>query len=235
MSVSFVIPCYQEVESLALLGPSLAEMPADEIVFVDDGSCDGTWDALERLAAQDRRVVCVRHEQNRGVGAAMRTGFATSRGAVVVVYDADATYPLADAARLVETLDTDFVDVVTATPFAVGGGLEDVPFRRRLLSQGARLAWRLTVGEAAREVTCFTCAFRAYRREALDRLVFDADGFAAAAEILGRLLLTGHRVAEVPSTLGTRAAGQSKMRVGRALKGHLAAMAACLRSRMTTE
>lgn len=235
MTVSFVIPCYQEVESLALLGPRLGEMPADEIVFVDDGSCDGTWEALQGLAGEDRRVVCVRHEHNRGVGAAMRTGFEVSRGQVVVVYDADATYPLSDAVRLVEALDTAFVDVVTATPFAAGGGLDDVPLRRRLLSQGARLAWRLTVGEAAREISCFTCAFRAYRREALEQLVFEADGFAAAAEILGRLLLGGHRVAEVASTLGTRAAGQSKLRVGRALRGHLAAMGACLRSRMTAE
>ena len=183
MRVSFVIPCYQEAETLASWAGHLPQVEADEIVFVDDGSCDGTAEVLARLAMADARVQVVRHAHNRGVGAAMRTGFEASRGDVVVVYDADLTYPLVDAARLVARLDEAFVDVVTATPFGAGGGLDGVPWRRRILSQGARLAWRITVGERARDVTCFTCAFRAYRRSALAGLAFEADGFAAAAEM----------------------------------------------------
>ena len=78
MRVSFVVPCYQEEESLARLAPVLPSLAADEVVLVDDGSTDGTAAALRAMAAADPRVRVETHAHNRGVGAAMRTGFAAS-------------------------------------------------------------------------------------------------------------------------------------------------------------
>lgn len=232
MQLSLVIPCYREEAALAALADGVAELPGDEIVFVDDGSDDGTPAALERLARAHPRVRVMTHATNRGVGAAMRTGLEAARGDVVVVYDADATYPRADIPRLVGALGSE-VDVVTATPFSADGGLEDVPFFRRVLSRAAVLAYRLVLGRRARGITVFTCAFRAYRREVLASLVFESDGFPAAAEILGRLILRGARVEEIASTLSVRTAGVSKMRVGRAAWGHLGVLRRLLWSRMT--
>ena len=94
MRVSFVIPCYQEEDALAALRPLLGGIDAEEIVFVDDGSTDATAATLAEIAAGDARVKIETHAANRGVGAAMRTGIAATRGEVVVVYDADRTYPL---------------------------------------------------------------------------------------------------------------------------------------------
>ena len=94
MKASFVIPCYQEEDSLESFAPRLPDVIADEILFVDDGSTDGTAARLAAIAAADPRVRVVTHAENRGVGAAMRTGLEASRGDVVVVYDADMTYPL---------------------------------------------------------------------------------------------------------------------------------------------
>ncbi len=219
MTVSFVIPCYQEEEALAALRPHLTELTADEIVFVDDGSRDGTGAALLALAAEEPRARIKTHPTNRGVGAAMRTGIRASTGDVVVVYDADRTYPLADAARLVAALGSEH-DVAGATPFAGGGGLDGVPAGRSLLSRAAVLAYRLVLGRHGRHLTVYTCAFRAWRGSFVRDLAWRSDGFPAAAEQLGRALLLGGRAVEVPSTLRRRTEGTSKMRVLPTAWGH---------------
>ena len=220
MHLSVVIPCFQEAHALEAWPALLQQLDADEVLFVDDGSTDRTAAQLQSLAADDPRVRILTHETNRGVGAAMRTGLQAAGGQVVVVYDADATYPLADIPKLVAAL-AEGVDVVTATPFGEDGALDGVPFHRRVLSQGAVGVYRRAIGPAANDISVFTCAFRAYRREVLEGLEFVSDGFPAAGEILGRLLLAGHRVMQVPSTLGTRTAGESKMRILRTIRGHL--------------
>src|SRR5437868_11189659 len=99
---------------------ALLAVPADQWVFVDDGSTDGTADRLAAAASRDPRVTVVTHARNRGVGAAVRTGIAAARGDVVVTYDADRTYPAADAARLVAAVAAG-ADVATASPFVAGG------------------------------------------------------------------------------------------------------------------
>lgn len=232
MIVSFVVPCFQEESALAAFGPLLPEIEADQIVFVDDGSTDGTASALAALAAAHPRVEVVTHARNRGVGAAMRTGAAATRGDVVVFYDVDATYPLADAARMVTDLGGD-LDVVTANPFGPDGKLDDVPFFRRLLSRGAALSYRVVLGGRARGLDVFTCAFRAWRGPLLRELIWTSDGFPAAAEMFGRALLGGARAAQRPSTLRARTAGVSKMRVVPAALGHLGVLSRLLWARLT--
>ena len=231
MRVSFVVPCYQEEAALERFSGLLTGLEADEIVFVDDGSTDGTARRLAEVLGRDGRARVVTHARNRGVGAAMRTGFAAATGDVVVVYDADRTYPAGDAARLVAEVERG-ADIATASPFAPGGAVGRVPFGRRVLSRGAALAYRLVLGRRARGLSTFTCAFRAYRRSLLEGLVFHSDGFAAAAEILGRALLRGARVVEVPSRLTARTEGASKMRVLSALRGHLTALVRLLVARL---
>ena len=220
-TISYVVPCFQEEEALVPFADLLLRIEATEIVFVDDGSTDGTAACLGRLSRGDARVRIATHPVNRGVGAAMRTGIRATSGEVVVVYDVDATYPLADAGELVAQVRAG-ADLATASPFVAGGASPAVPWPRLVLSRGAVAAYRWAVGPAARGVETFTCAFRAYRGSWVRALDFESDGFPAAAEILGRALLEGRRVVEVPSTLTPRRAGASKMRVGRALAGHLA-------------
>jgi len=232
MALSFVVPCYQEEDALAALAPHLDAIEADEIVFVDDGSTDGTAAALEALAREHVRVRVVTHPQNRGVGAAMRSGAAATSGDVVVIYDADRTYPIADAARLVAALGTER-DVVTATPFSADGGLEGVPFGRRLLSRAAALSYRVVLGRRARGINVYTCAFRAWRGDLLRSLRWRSDGFPAAAEMFGRAILADARVAQVSSTLRVRTEGVSKMRVIPAALGHLGVLGRLLWARIT--
>jgi dolichol-phosphate mannosyltransferase len=215
MRLTLVVPCFQEEESLRALATRGNEIPGDEVLFVDDGSTDGTAAALGEIASRDPRVRVLRHERNRGVGAAMRTGFAAATGDVTVVYDADSPYPLADVPRLVAAVEAG-ADLATATPVAADG----VPGWRRFLTARAAAAYRRALGERAARTTCFTCAFRAYRTSWIRSLAFESDGFPAAAEILGRALLAGARVVEVESRLSPRAHGRSKMRLIKAVRGH---------------
>jgi dolichol-phosphate mannosyltransferase len=234
VGASLVVPCYEEEAALERWGALLPDLRVSEVVFVDDGSRDGTARALRVLAERDPRVRILTHASNLGCGAAMRTGLAAARGEVVVVYDADRTYPPEDIDHLVAAV-TAGADLATASPFAPGGDASSVPWVRRLVSRIARWPYRVVLGRRARGVATFTCAFRAYRSELLPRLRFRSDGFAAAAEILGRALLAGARVVEVPSRLTPRTEGRSKMRFFRAALGHLRALGALLRARMTAQ
>jgi SAM-dependent methyltransferase len=234
--LTLVVACYNEEESLPrlfrelekLLSLSRARGLLVELVFVDDGSRDGTAAGLAGFCGErgGRRILT--HAENRGFGAAMRTGLAGARGRVLVCYDADATYPIEDVLTLYDRVDD--ADVAGASPFA-GRGLVRTGRVRGALSLLAAKLYRLALRDRAAELTAFTCAFRAYRTERLRGLPWRADGFLAAAEVLVRFLLTGARVREVPSTLSQRRAGRSKMRVLRTALAHLRlAVATALRA-----
>ena len=88
-----VVPVFNEATTIAtMLRTVLAQPFVREVVVVDDGSGDGTWDALQPLPQEDARVKIFRHEKNQGKGAALRTGFSHATAPVVIVQDADLEY-----------------------------------------------------------------------------------------------------------------------------------------------
>src|SRR5262245_50410884 len=92
--LSAVIPVLNEAESLPALYGELTQVAQDngyelEIVFVDDGSTDNSWDEIEQLATHDARVRGIRFRRNFGKAAALAAGFAAARGELVVTLDAD--------------------------------------------------------------------------------------------------------------------------------------------------
>lgn len=231
MLVSVVVPLFNEEPGLEGLAADLDTMRRAlegmgqrmEIVFVDDGSVDGTSWALALLyrARRDARVVA--HRVNRGFGAAMRSGIEESRGAVVVCYDGDRPYPPEDAALLVEAvMGPEGADCATVSPWASGGRAPGVGPLRALLSRGASLLYRIALRGKGRGITCFTASFRAYKADALRGIEFRSDDFLAPAEVMVRLLRQGRRVVEIASTLRPRETGVSKMRILRTVRRHLA-------------
>jgi dolichol-phosphate mannosyltransferase len=226
MDISIVIPCYNEIDSIAhkpsellAVAEQLAETQAVEVIFVDDGSTDGTAAALQaacggwagRAAA---RLVC--HPSNRGLGAALRTGFAAARGSVVVTSDSDGTYQFSEIPALLMRLAPG-IDIVTASPYHPDGVAGVTPLRL-VLSQGSSFLYRLLVN---RSVHTYTSLFRAYRRHVIDHVPFEADGFLAGTELMVKSMLAGCRVAEHPAVLHARSHGQSKARLLRTIAAHL--------------
>jgi dolichol-phosphate mannosyltransferase len=224
MKLSVVIPCYNEadgvqalVESLVPVVEGLRREQDVEILFVDDGSTDGTGDLLEAAFAAVSETRVVRHERNRGLGAAVRTGFANARGEVVVNTDSDATYPFELIPKLLACLRPG-VDLVTASCYHPLGGIENVPGYRVFLSKGASLLYRLLLD---RHIHTYTCLFRAYRRHVIETVPFESDGFLGVTEILANSIRQGYRVAELPCVLRSRRFGLSKARVIPIIRSHL--------------
>jgi dolichol-phosphate mannosyltransferase len=229
MDLSIVIPCYNELDGLSKLPdelmPVLVQLTSTqsvEVIFVDDGSQDGTGLALQQ-AFDARHELGLsfkfeRHPVNRGLGAAIRTGFAAAAGNVIVTTDSDGTYKFANIPALLACL-TPKVGLVTASPYHPAGGVEGVPGYRLLLSQGSSLIYRLLVDW---RVHTYTALFRAYRRQIVDTIPFQSDGFLAGTELMVKAMLAGWRVAEYPAVLHARVAGVSKAKLARTIRAHLA-------------
>ena len=132
-----------------------------ELVFVDDGSSDGTFAELERLHAQDPRVHAIRFKRNFGQHPAMHAGFVRARGDVVVTMDGDLQNQPEDIPRLIAALDS--ADVASGRRTA------------RRDSWGRTLPSRLINGMLRRftgvPISDFGCAFNAYRRSAIEPML----------------------------------------------------------------
>jgi dolichol-phosphate mannosyltransferase len=225
-AISVVVAMYNEEESLPQLFEKLGTLqsvkPRDwllDFVLVNDGSSDRTLEVAGRLKPPEWDVQVLSHAVNQGFGAAIRTGFAAARGKVVVCYDADCTYPVEDVIKLVREVLAG-ADVATANAFSGQGKIIHVPLWRRFLSNANSWLYRLVVGPGGKDIQVYSCAFRAYRGELVRELSFQSNGFGAASEILGRLILSGHRIVQVDSVLTTREFGQSKMHVLKATLEH---------------
>ncbi|HWQ14510.1 MAG TPA: glycosyltransferase family 2 protein [Roseiflexaceae bacterium] len=235
MQLSLVIPCYNESDSVAQMYAQLSAIRGElerrgafEVVFVDDGSTDDTFTQLSGAFSGWGNVRIVQHERNRGLGAALRTGFANARGEIIVVTDSDGTYPFTTIPGLLDRLTPD-VDIVTSSAYHPQGGVEGVPPYRLLFSKGASLIYRILVN---RHIYTWTAMYRAYRRGVLERVPTTAEGYLVMAELLVNALLAGYRVAEYPAVLHVRRYGQSKAKVWRITRSHLRFQAGILRRRL---
>lgn len=228
MTISLIVPCFNEAEGLLRLEHELWSVVSDlstrgaiDVVFVDDGSRDDTPKLLASLS--ERWSPCgvptrvVTHTVNQGLGAALRSGFLAARGDVIVTTDSDATYPFAEIPRLLALLESG-ADVVTASPYHPEGGVLNVPAYRLVLSRGASTLYRAVLG---RGVHTYTSMFRAYRRGVLTTVGFEARGFLSGTELLVNAILAGFRVAEYPTVLHARRFGTSKAKLARTVTAHL--------------
>jgi dolichol-phosphate mannosyltransferase len=212
--LSVVIPVYNEVESLAVLHGELnavatAQQYDAEFIFVDDGSDDGSWEAIRRLAAVDSKVRGIRLRRHFGKAAALNAGFHATRGEIIVTLDADLQDDPREIPKLLEKLNQGF-DVVS--------GWKQVrhdPAHRVFASRAFNWLVSRMTGVRLHD---HNCGLKCYRREIFDevRLYGELHRFVpvlAAAR--------GFRVGEVAVNHRPRQFGRSKFGVGRYLKGFL--------------
>jgi dolichol-phosphate mannosyltransferase len=224
--VTVIVPCYNEEEGLPSLLARLRNMRTNgasnwHFLFVDDGSTDDTFGRLLRAAREESWVEVVRHHENLGLGAALRTGFEHARSPVLCTIDSDCTYPpekLPELAKLVQQGS----EIVTASAWHPESAAADGSRVRIQLSRMVSALYKLLIGQ---DVYTFTCLFRAYRRETIQGISFRSNGFAAVAEMMLRAMLSGCRVAEVPMRLESRQFGESKLKVSDAIVAHIRLLA----------
>jgi dolichol-phosphate mannosyltransferase len=219
-SVTVVVPCYNEEAGLPSLIGRIAGMgeAAREWrwLFVDDGSSDGTFGALLNAARDHSWIDVVRHSENLGLGAALRTGFEQARSSIVCTIDSDCTYPPERLPELVALVQAG-AEIATASAWHPESAAAEGSPLRLWLSRMVSSAYQRLIG---RDVHTFTCVFRAYRTDAIRRIRFRSSGFAAVAEIMLRAILVGYAVREVPMRLESRCFGESKLKVGDAIMAH---------------
>ncbi len=183
--LSVVIPVFNEVTTIDRLIATVLEVEfAKEIIVVDDHSTDGTRAALDALAASHDNIRVFRHETNRGKGAALRTGFAQARGRFVIVQDADLEYDPAEYPKMLGPLVEGSADVVYGSRF-MGGDSHRVQYfwhmvGNRWLTLISNLFTRLNLSDME---TCF----KAFRREIVQSIRIEEDGFGVEPEITAKL------------------------------------------------
>jgi len=208
--LSIVAPLFNEEESLALLVDEIrvaidATGRSWEALMVDDGSTDGSLDALRHLAARDPRVRVFHHRRNAGQSAALATGFSAARGTIVITLDADLQNDPADIPRLLERLDEGF-DVVSGVRAERHDG-----WVRRVSSRIANAVRNWATDES---ITDVGCSLKAYRREYLENLPM----FTGMHRFLPTLVRwNGARVTEIEVRHRPRLHGVAKYGIGNRL------------------
>lgn len=213
-ALSFFFPAHNEsanIEALVLEAlealPELAE--EFEITAVNDGSRDETGRIADRLAAEHPSVHAVHHPVNRGYGAAVRSGLAAAQHPLVFFTDGDRQFRVVDLAILLDRLaGPDDPDVV------VGYRLKRAdPLVRLLYASAYRLALRIFYGLPVRDPDC---AFKLFRRAALEGIRLESGGAFMSAELLIKLRARGNRVVEAgvphyPRTAGSPSGANPKV------------------------
>jgi len=202
--LSVVVPTYNEAGSVPKLAERLhtALGARDwELVIVDDGSPDGTADIAAALAPRIPTNV-VRRAGKGGLASAVIAGFAAARGDVLVVMDADLSHPPELVPALLSAIE-DGADLAVGSRYVAGGGVEDWPMKRQIVSRVACL-----MGSALVPVRDATSGFFALRRSVIEGVTLNPIGFKIGFEVIARGRY--RRVVEVPYTFRDRELGASK-------------------------
>ena len=203
-TLTIVIPVYNERDTvMTMLEKVLRQDTAPlskEVVVVDDGSIDGTRELLQSAAWESLgrepgdRVHLLRHARNRGKGACLKSALAEARGELVLVQDADLEYDPADYPALLEPILSGRADAVFGNRFHAGA--HRVPrFHRYVLNRMFTLLCNLLTSIALNDVTA---CYKVLRRDLLDELQLQSNGFSMETELTVKLARTGARIYEVP-------------------------------------
>jgi glycosyltransferase involved in cell wall biosynthesis len=206
--ISIVIPCFNEAETLeALVDAVLASpVPDKEIVVVDDASTDGT-DKVIRSAIEPRVAKVIRHEINRGKGAALRTGFAAATGDIVLVQDADLEYDPRDYERLLQPILEHRADVVYGSRFSGGESHRVLYFWHWVTNKMLTLLSNMLTDL---NLTDMETCYKAFRREILEQIRIEEDRFGFEPEITAKVAKLGCRIYEVGISYAGRTYAEGK-------------------------
>ena len=203
-SLSIFFPCYNEEANVGRMIEQAVKVGEEtgvdyEVVVVDDGSRDGSAGIVRSWVKRNPRVRLVQHDRNRGYGAALRTGLRSVTKNLVFLTDGDNQFQLSDIEKLFFKIDS--CDVVAGYRIS----RQDGPLRRlkgRLWTQLNRTLFGLRVRDV-------DCAFKLFRRSALEGLALESNQLLIHAEILARLRKKGCRIEEVGIPHYPRTAGKA--------------------------
>ncbi|MGB0385337.1 MAG: glycosyltransferase [Ardenticatenaceae bacterium] len=220
MKAVVITPTYNEAKNIGLLIPQiLAQDRCLEVLVVDDNSPDGTGQIADKMAVREPRIHVLHHTRKEGLGPAYVAGFkwALAYGAdLIFEMDADLSHHPKYLPAFLRAIEDS--DMVLGSRYVKGGGTQNWPLSRQLISQGGSLYARAILGVNVRDLTG---GFKCFRRQVLETINLDgiqANGYGFQVELTYRALQAGFRISEIPITFVDREHGESKMTSGIALE-----------------
>ncbi|MGD8371020.1 MAG: glycosyltransferase family 2 protein [Syntrophobacterales bacterium] len=207
MKVSVVIPVYNEVGTVEEIVARVQAVPLDkEIVMVDDASTDGTREQLEKIDQTHEDVTVIYHDHNQGKGAALRTGFNSATGDVVIIQDADLEYDPREYPVLLEPIMDGRADVVYGSRFL--GGPHRVLFFWHYV--GNKFLTLLSNALTNLNLTDMETCYKVFKREILEGMTLRSNRFGFEPEFTVKVAKKNLRIYEVPISYSGRTYAEGK-------------------------
>lgn len=207
-----LVPTYNEIENISKFLTSLLEVPGFDILVIDDNSPDGTGKEVQKIAAQNPRVILHSREKKEGLALAYLSGFewGFQHGyEVFVQMDADFSHATKDVPRLLDALKTH--DMAMGSRYVPGGSTSGWSAIRKCISRGGNIYAQMVLGTPYKDMTG---GFNAWKKHVLDKIDLSkirSRGYAYQVEMKFRCHKAGFKMAEVPILFENRVLGESKM------------------------
>jgi len=202
MKTSLIIPAYNEEKGLPLVIEDYLDK-VDEIIVVDDGSTDRTFEVAKKYAKK-YDVKIYKHETNKGKVAALRTGVEHATGEIIIFTDADYTYPAKYVPEFVKEIEKG-ADLVLGSRLK---NIKNMPFLNRI---GNRIFSLLATYIGCVNITDSQTGYRAFKRDMFDKLNVNAKGLEFETKMTVRAAKHGYKIVEIPIEYRERV-GKSKLR-----------------------
>ncbi|HEY7307337.1 MAG TPA: glycosyltransferase family 2 protein [Bryobacteraceae bacterium] len=206
--LSVVVPAYNEEGTIAGVIRRLIPVPhLLEVVVVDDGSRDRTYDIASQLGQQYAEVRVLRQQRNAGKTAALRAGFAATRGDIVLVQDADLEYDPGEIPDLIRPILEGRADVVYGSRFLVRKAARVLYFYHYLANKGLTFLSNMLTNVNLSDVET---GYKAFRGEIIRNMVITSSGFGFEIEVTAKLAKLNCAMFEVPISYYGRTYEQGK-------------------------
>ena len=225
--ISIIVPLYNERDNVIHYNKDLFPIIDDigkkfdenfEFIFVDDGSRDDTVERLNQITGSRLDIQILKHEKNRGMGNAIKTGLTSCNGNLVITMDADLTFRPVDISILIQKYRETYADCISGSPYLEKGLMEEVTPFRLLMSKSVNFLYRLLLGS---QISCVSPIFRLYKRSVLNEMDITSSNYEINAEIISKLIISGKNVVEVPVPLLKRKYGVSKINFLKEIKNYI--------------
>jgi glycosyltransferase involved in cell wall biosynthesis len=195
VTISVVVPCYNESKTIAELLEAVRRSPAGpvELIVVDDCSTDGTREWLQGPGA-GRADKIIFHEKNQGKGAALRSGIRIATGDIVIIQDADLEYDPTEYPLLIEPIQRGMADVVFGSRFQSSRPHRVVYFWHMVGNHFLTLLSNMLTNV---NLTDMESCYKVFRREIIQSLTIEEDRFGFEPEITAKVAHRGCRIYEV--------------------------------------
>jgi glycosyltransferase involved in cell wall biosynthesis len=196
MKLSVVMPAYNEEKTIAEIIGRVQKLPnLYELIVVDDCSVDNTKQIVEKIASEDERVQYIRQPANGGKTAALKAGFALTKGDIVIVQDADLEYDPTEIQDVIEPILSGHADVVYGSRFMVKKAARVIYFYHYVANKGLTfLSNCLTNLNMSDVETCY----KAFRGDIIRNMIITSSGFGFEIEVTAKVAKLKCAVYEVP-------------------------------------